>query len=284
MAGAQAPLRAAVTSARAAGDPSRAAEALWWGLALALVPVYTSVFPLWLRLSEALPEAIAGSVPAALAVALLGVLVVRGHRRLQRRAPAAVAWLGAALALGGLAYALADPAFPAKRIHLFQYALLALVVRRALAAGIGDPLLVPASAAVAGLLGIHDELLQGLHPDRFFGLPDIAVNAVSAGAGACLGAALADSGGGTTPRLRPREAIAAALALAALAALIAGLAGHGIDSLPAWSWLPPAAALPAWLILSRGGPGARLATIVVWLAAGAIVEPTIARLAGLPFA
>jgi hypothetical protein len=181
------------------------------------------------------------------------------------------------LALAGLL--LADPAFPAKRVHVFQYALLALVVRQALGGRIGGTALLAMAALVAALLGVHDELVQGIRPERYFGLGDILVNSVSALAGACLGAALSqsDDGRGT---VTPRAWLAIGIALAGLAALIVGLAQ---TPLPLWAWLPAPLCLAAsiWLV----PPGGRWpAALPVWLACGAVIEPAIARLAGLPFA
>ncbi|MDP7172068.1 MAG: VanZ family protein [Alphaproteobacteria bacterium] len=119
----------------------------------------------------------------------------------------------ATLALAGLLFA--DPAFPAKRVHVFQYALLALVVRRGLASRLDGVPLMAMSALVAALLGVHDELIQGLRPERYFSLTDILVNTVSASAGGCLGTALWGPGNRDDPP-SPRAWLAVGLALAVL--------------------------------------------------------------------
>lgn len=258
--------------------PTRA-EAAWAALAVALTAAYGGAFAPWLWLTEHVPAATLKLLPPALALLLFAIAMARVARHIRERPRATIAWLVAAVLLALAGLLLADPAFPAKRVHVFQYALLALVVRRGLAGRLGGLPLVAMSALVAALLGVHDELVQGIRPERYFGLGDILVNSVSAFAGACLGAALAqpDDRAGT---VAPRAWLAIGLALAGLTALIIGLAQ---TSLPLWAWLPAPLCLAAWALLVP--PGRRWpAALPVWLACGAVVEPAIAHVAGLPFA
>ncbi len=62
--------------------------------------------------------------------------------------------------------------------------LLSLLIRYIMSVRLqGNPLLI-FSILFASLLGVHDELLQGLHPLRTYGIRDIVVNALgSAGGG-----------------------------------------------------------------------------------------------------
>ncbi len=95
-------------------------------------------------------------------------------------------------ALGGIgvAYAAIFPfaVAPEERIHLLEYGALAALIFLALAE---RPIPLPRRAALAGLFtaaaGLVDELLQGLHPARFWDLRDVAFNAL---AGAIAVAAL----------------------------------------------------------------------------------------------
>ena len=220
-------------------------EAAWAALATALTAAYSSAFTPWRWLSEQLSPPALEMLPPALALLLFAIVIIRAAPHLRISAGTASAWLvtAATLALAGLLFA--DPAFPAKRVHVFQYALLALVVRRGLASRLDGVPLVAMSALVAALLGVHDELIQGLRPERYFGLTDILVNTVSASVGGCLGAALWGPGNRDDPPSL-RAWLAVGLALAGLAVLLSGRA--------------------------------------VWLACGALVEPAIANLADLPFA
>ncbi len=112
----------------------------------------------------------------------------------------------------------------------------------------------------AALLGVHEELIQGLLPDRTYGVADIAANAVGAGAGSLMahGMALfeerADRGPDTLdiPRF---EAAALALGVALLAA---GLPAFRDGLVPGWLLTPVLAAGALFAARTggwRGGPG-----------------------------
>ena len=254
-------------------------EAAWGGLTLALTIAYGGAFAPWRWLTETLPPTAAEAVPPALAL----VLFAAALPRLRSGGRARVAWLVAAVALAGAGLLIPDPAFAAKRVHVFQYALLALVTRGMLASRLSGATLVIAAALTAALLGIHDELLQGLRPERSFGLGDILVNGIAAAAGGCLGVALAGPRRGADGAPISAGGWAAiALALSALAIWLAALTRFGVGALPDWAWLPLPLALLLWPLLSTRGrrwPAA----LPVWLAAAAIVEPLVARLADIPF-
>ncbi|HJM61560.1 MAG TPA: VanZ family protein [Alphaproteobacteria bacterium] len=257
-------------------------EVAWAALATALTAAYSSAFTPWRWLSEQLSPPALEMLPPALALLLFAIVIIHAAPRLRVSGGTTIAWLvtAATLALAGLLFA--DSAFPAKRVHVFQYALLALVVRRGLANRLDGVLLVAMSALVAALLGVHDELIQGLRPERYFGLTDILVNTVSAFAGGCLGAALSGPGNSNNPP-SPRAWLAVGLALAGLAVLLSGLTYAPAATLPVWAWLPALLCLASWPLLVPAGrrwPGA----LPVWLACGALVEPAIANLADLPFA
>jgi len=83
---------------------------------------------------------------------------------------------------------LPDPQFAAKQVHVPEYILIALLCRWAL-----DPFfqnsryLSLGSFLMVAFLGIHDEILQGFHPERYFGYMDIIVNMGSGAVGCWLG-------------------------------------------------------------------------------------------------
>jgi hypothetical protein len=277
--------------AAAPGRTGRFGEAAWYGLALALVAAFVNTFEIWIWLQRQLPPWALTGVPFALTAPLIAWVGwrLRAHAVLARSWP----WFAAAAAAAAVAFAITDPAFPAKRAHIPEYMLLALVLRRGLAYHHAGAYLSVMSGIAAAVLGVHDELLQGLHPTRYFGLADIVVNAISAGAGACLGHGLATAADGDA---RPRSAIGgvgvpgwavAAAAIAGLALLVLVLLRMPGQPMPPWAALPVLAAVACWLLLEAGrgrAPGAgRAVTIVVWLSAAAILEPMIANVTTLDF-
>jgi hypothetical protein len=149
-----------------------------------------------------------------------------------------------ALALAVLGLALTDPAYPAKRIHVPQYLLLALVLRRALSDHVGGTVLNAATIAATLIFGIHDEMLQGLHPSRTYGLRDILVNGTGGASGALLAAGIGLWRGPSGPFHLPLR-IGAALAAQAAAliflvvTLMRYVAVNPIDAPPTiWAGAP----------------------------------------------
>ena len=78
--------------------------------------------------------------------------------------------LGGSAAVATFGLMLTDPQFPAKRIHVAEYIAVAWLVYRGLGGRLGAPRRAAAAALIASLLGVHDELIQGLHPRRTFGV------------------------------------------------------------------------------------------------------------------
>ena len=214
----------AVAAARPAENPHRtrrsltAGEMLWGGLSLLLVAVYVNTVVIWRWLEAGLPGAVSSAIPLLLALGLAAMLSY-GRWRLVKLCPArAGGWALMACLLAGVAWALTDPQFPAKRVHLFEYALLAVVARQFFRERLTEPMRTIAGSLVAGILGLHDELLQGLHPGRYFAPTDVAVNALSACAGGALAYAFHGSAGETPTRaMRPRQWAVIGLSLVGLA-------------------------------------------------------------------
>ena len=150
------------------------------------------------------------------------------------------------------ALALPDPEIAVKRIHVMEYLLLSLYVRYALSSRLaGTPLLV-FSCLLAGLYGVHDELLQGLHPARTYGLRDMSVNAVAAFGGCLLWHGLAifsrnppvhKSENGS---FSPGQACYLAGLAISIPAMAVPLFVQRNESLPFWPFLPLAAATIVW--------------------------------------
>ncbi len=79
-----------------------------------------------------------------------------------------------------------DPQAPIKRIHVIEYMALSLVIRYTMSVRIQGAALLVYSIFFASLLGVHDELLQGLHPLRTYGTRDILVNALGSVGGGLI--------------------------------------------------------------------------------------------------
>lgn len=151
-----------------------------------MVVAYVHTFVLWAWIRKTIGDS-ADLLP--LAAALLITAVAAGLvTRLRRRGVLVQwQWIVGALFCTAVALCLPDPDFPVKRIHVAQYILLALLVRYPLSRRVDGGWLALFTFLVTVLFGIHDELLQGLHPLRTFGLRDIGVNSCAALAGASFG-------------------------------------------------------------------------------------------------
>ena len=161
--------------------------ALGYIASAALVLVYVNMFPLWKHLSSKWEREVFVIVPILLGFGIIAIVCILFYRRLQS-APLSVGKGGLAIGifLCLIALTVPDPQFPVKRIHVAEYMLLSLVVRFTMSFKLhGLPLLL-FSACFASLLGVHDELLQGLHPSRTYGLRDLLVNTLASFSGAMI--------------------------------------------------------------------------------------------------
>lgn len=135
----------------------------------------------------------------AVAVAAVGVYA----RRAQKSRRFLAVWIAV-----GAAYMLAAWTLrraPEESVHLLEYGALGIAAWRALRFRISDAWIYPAAAMVGACVGMFDEAIQWLTPDRHWDLRDIGINAASA-SGVQLGLAwsglpLARPGIGTGRRL-----------------------------------------------------------------------------------
>ncbi|GAB4233757.1 MAG: hypothetical protein Kow00109_06580 [Acidobacteriota bacterium] len=110
-----------------------------------------------------------------LAAALCAIWLIRVYR------PRPVGYLALVIAAATLIYAMHVLQVPAKRFHYFEYIPLAVLLFDALRFRFKAPDLHLYTFAAVCLVGLGDESLQGLLPNRYFGVTDLVVNA-SAGA------------------------------------------------------------------------------------------------------
>lgn len=260
----------------------------WYALAVLLVAVYVNTFAVWQALRLRLGDG-ATLVPwiVAAALVLLGVGFARRGEARRRVSPTLLA-LSLAVAVAGLLFA--DPEFPAKRIHVPQYALLSAVVWMALRRQVDAAHLALFTILVTALFGVHDEYLQGLHPSRTYGAADMLANLCGAVAGvlalaAFTGRPIATRTTAALPRGVVSGAIMAAIGLVLHIAVLVAFRGQTI---PYWTALPLLAGVLALaLALARddGAPGVRHAgTTIVVLLALLSAYPVIANETPLDFA
>ena len=106
-------------------------------------------------------------------------------------------------------------------MHFVQYGVLGLLIFRALAHSIRDPTIYGTAVAIGASIGIVDEVIQWLTPERFWGLRDIWFNFVGVAltmVGIALGTRPSSIRGPITPRGIRWFCRAAAVALLLLGA------------------------------------------------------------------
>lgn len=212
-------------------------------IAVLLVVAYVNLFTIWRDIGRLFGTAIRDGLPFILGAAVFaGVLMFVLWRRKSSRPPSIVA-LGAALGLAVIGFASTDPAFPAKRIHVIEYALLSGVLWFSLPSAARTRWTPFYVFFVVVLYGIHDEWLQGLHPNRTYGLRDMFVNLCGAGAGvlAMYGLFAASKPAGSKPQSEPVDLrVVSTLALLVLGVCLFAFAGTGFrrDLVPFWTVLP----------------------------------------------
>jgi len=214
-----------------------------------LVLLYINTFQLWAWLVARLGETahrIPGVVVALSLAAIFGSLF-RRYRNQAIHLPLFQAGVAACL----LAALLPDPEIPIKRIHVPEYLLLSLLVRYTLSLRTRGPSLLWFTALVTALYGIHDEVIQGLHPLRTYGLTDMSVNAISSLGGSFLGESVGlfkRGDGAATPEslpagFRSRLIRNGVLLAAAVLWMVIPLAGYkGSQNIP-WQGVIPLIAL-----------------------------------------
>ncbi len=148
-----------------------------------VVVLYLNTFVLWAWIRGYFGP-VANYFPAIITgvlIVLIGLCFSIKPRR--KRIQKSNGWLIFSIILTIMAFFLPDPHFPVKKIHVVQYFLLACLVRYPLSLRLCGSSLSCYTFLLTLTFGVHDELLQGLHPLRTFGLRDMLVNGSAALAG-----------------------------------------------------------------------------------------------------
>lgn len=250
-----------------------------YGLCLALVAAFACAFAPFQELTLRFGPAAAWAAPVLLLAAVAAAVAILAWRR---AAPGRIGWgwlvLAALLAAGCLLFL--DPRFPAKRIHVAEYMALSFAVAWVTRRWVRGARLVLWTAALTALFGLHDEMLQGLLPDRTFGLDELLVDALSGLAGAMIlqGLRLV---GAEEARPRPSPGLAATATGAVLFAL--ALPSFRDMPLPIWTALPLLGGVLVWATEPSAGKAGLPAAAFAVLAMLLVAYPVLTHVLPLHF-
>lgn len=215
-----------------------------------LVLAFVNLYELYRLVGDLLGARLLGLAPLVLPPLFLMVIFVFARRSV-RLVPLALAPTLAGIALCLVALAIPDPEIAIKRIHVAQYLLLSLAVRHTLATRLGGVELTLSATLLSCLYGVHDEMLQGLHPDRTYGLRDIMVNTLASCGGGLIwhGLSLFEKGHAPTGPLIGwtwRQRLILFGMSVAVVLMAVPLVAYRNHPLPPWPFLPLAALLIIW--------------------------------------
>lgn len=226
-------------------------EARWAWLAanltvwLILVGLFTQSIEVWRLIVAWFGGFQAGLAPFLISIGLAAAV---GGLVWTRRQTLAWQWLALSMFVFVAGLALADPDFPAKRVHVPQYFLLAVVVYRGLRAFMTDGRAIWGGVVLAAMLGGIDEIAQGALPARSFGLWDLATNLSGAlAAGLFLFALPAED-----RKVGMRDVALPAVGLVVgLGLLLVAAEAHKATGFPVWMYLPAVASLALPAVFGR---------------------------------
>ena len=262
------------------------------GLCFSLVVFYVNMFQFWAWLSRQIgPGLLVRILPILVTLVVLLVIISRFVHRINQGRTINLVFLGLGIVCAVFALAIPDPHVPIKRIHVAEYIILAFLVRYTLSHRLSGASLTLFTFLVTLLLGVHDEMLQGFHPQRYYGWRDIVVNGTAGLSGALLGHGLLglERPGRTRPagRIRPGLAALYAPLPAAVAWQVFCLYRQQDESFTVLSWLPLvvvcaviAVAAPATVLDSRRYHGFQA---VFWLTLLLPLYPLLTRFTTLTF-
>jgi hypothetical protein len=261
-----------------------------------LVVLYVNLFQAWAWLVARLGQGVVASfLPVAVTLAVLLVIGFFFAHRVNRGYTINLIFIGLGMVGAFLALAVPDSSVPVKRIHVAEYIILSFLVRYTLSRRLRGADLTLFTALVTILLGIHDEMLQGLHALRYYGWRDILVNGLAGLSGALLGHGLycfvrpprPGSAVRTGPVFSPGLVLLYLLLAAATVWLVVALFLQRGGVFSILSFLPLAAASlltlyrhPEYILTTRRHHGLQA---VWWLASALPVYPLLANWTGREF-
>jgi hypothetical protein len=146
-----------------------------WGT----VALYAVSLPYAINIYEALVSMVSAGVADAVP---LGILVAAGiayvfQGIVMRRSARSIVLIVPCALVAGVMIAL-EPN-QAKHIHIPEYILVSWLVYEALRIDYSDTGIYLMVVLISLILGMADEIHQGMHPTRFYGWPDMVINSVS---------------------------------------------------------------------------------------------------------
>ncbi|NOQ45828.1 MAG: hypothetical protein GQ559_04025, partial [Desulfobulbaceae bacterium] len=233
-------------------------------------------------------------VAAVVTVLLVTIVMYRLHKSGRS---VRILWVCAAIICCLVALLIPDVRFPVKRVHVSQYITLAILVRFVLSHRMQGRSLTWFTFLVTFMFGIHDEMLQGMHPLRTFGLRDIAVNGFAGLSGTLFGLAadffpLKNSGADNRLKLPEKSFLPVILLfifaiIPAIAALLYPLIFYRKELIPWWTVEPLLAVLLAAALLEprrqRLGTSFHGVQVLYWQALLLVVYPVLVNVAFIEF-
>jgi hypothetical protein len=146
-----------------------------WGT----VALYAVSLPYAINVYEVLVSMVSADVAAAIP---LGMLVTAGiayvfHGIMMRRPVRSIVIIVPCAVVAGVMIAL-EPN-QAKHIHIPEYILMSWLVYEAMRIDYSDTGIYLVVVLISLILGMADEIHQGIHPTRYYGWPDMVINSVS---------------------------------------------------------------------------------------------------------
>lgn len=252
--------------------------------------VFVNLFGLFAFLNKIFGPSFTSLAPILLPMVFLFLFVPLFLWRSAKKRRLRLGWIISGMAISLLALVLTDPAYPVKRIHVMEYLLLSFLVRYTLAHRVMGLELVCYGFLFTAILGVHDELLQGFHPERTFGIRDITVNAVASLGGSSLWHGL-DLFYKKSQALPPAEGLDnvplfyLGWVVLALLLFLLPLRAFTHQALPYWMALPLSATLLLWALLYQGRRQQRLhgPAIISSAALAVLIYPAMINVFAIPF-
>ena len=167
-----------------------------WGLAVLYIAFVYSTIPVMPAVWKVLREYTEGSIRFLGILMVAGVAIVIAAQVWRRvRLKSWKPYL-ALLLIGPVYIVLLDryALFPSERLHLVEYGFMGGVLFRALRLDVSERTAYMASFLTTLLVGIGDECVQWILPQRFFEVKDVQLNALSGGLGLLLLRFVVESG------------------------------------------------------------------------------------------
>ena len=223
---------------------------LWLGASVVLMLVFVNSFSIWAYLYRVVALRYLVVLPFVITAGCIIALLLKRSSVPQ---PREIAWVAAAVVVAAIGLLLPDAQVLAKRIHIPEYIILALVVRKALSFHVNGYALLLWTGLIGSVLGVHDELLQGLHPQRYYGLRDMTVNVFGVASGTMLGHGLrlfeSLPRNGTSVVWNRGIVTGVLVFTVAILVLVLSIGSYRGESAPGWTIVPIVVAATVWNVI-----------------------------------